>query len=220
MNSDTRKRLTAAIHTRARALRMDPEARRDIYERIGGSRDARDLTDDALALVADELRRLGAPATRKRGDRKPAPGAQASKLRALWISGHQLGVIADPSQRALAHWVERVTGGRDKGGASDLRFLTPGQAARAIDALRDWLVRDGGMDARLAHSDPRAAVILALAARVPLALISSADRERIINIRRRPDVGRSAPLEDALIVRLGAILRARREAAELERAAG
>ncbi len=92
-----------------------------------------------LGLVLDEFKRLGwadRPAPRKRaGDRPLARTAIASKIRALWLSLYHLGEVDDPSEAALAAFVERCTD------VQALQWLDGEQADTVIRALRGWLDR-------------------------------------------------------------------------------
>ena len=59
-------------------------------------------------------------------------------LRALWISGYNLGLIENPDDRALLAFVEKQTQ------ISHTRFLTdPMEGRKAIEALKSWLTRGG-----------------------------------------------------------------------------
>jgi hypothetical protein len=87
--------------------------------------------------------------------RKPLEGKFAGKLQALWIAGWNLGLVRDRDDRALLAFVKRQTG------IDHTRFLRHGQdAMKAIEALKGWLERSGGVDWK-EHSDPAACVLAA-----------------------------------------------------------
>ena len=89
------------------------------------------------------------------GRRKPLEGRFAPKLQALWIAGWNLGLIRDRDDRALIAFVKRQTG------LDHVRFLRHGQdATKAIEALKGWLERSGGVDWKL-HRDPVDCVLTA-----------------------------------------------------------
>ncbi|WP_375640671.1 regulatory protein GemA, partial [Bartonella sp. MM55XZML] len=70
-------------------------------------------------------------------------GKYAKKLQALWIAGWNLGIIRDRSDKALLAFVKRQTG------VDHIRFLRDSDdACRAIEALKGWLQREGGVDWR------------------------------------------------------------------------
>ena len=66
--------------------------------------------------------------------------SHTSKLRALWISAWCLGVVRNRSDDALAAFIRR------QAGIDAARWATPAQTAAAIEALKDWMERDGGVD--------------------------------------------------------------------------
>jgi phage gp16-like protein len=66
--------------------------------------------------------------------------AIGGKLRALWIAGWNLGLVRDRTDRAMLAFLERQTG------VSHTRFLKhPADATAAIEGLKAWLARDGGV---------------------------------------------------------------------------
>ena len=140
---DARKALNRAIHAMARELALEDDSYRDLLARVaGGKRSCTDMTRRELNAVADELRRLGAGRKRRQGPkraggRKMAPGGQASKMRALWLSLYHLAEVDDPSEGSLARFVEETTG------IDALEWLGPADADKAIKALRGWCRRIG-----------------------------------------------------------------------------
>lgn len=69
-----------------------------------------------------------------------ADGREARKCRALWLSGWHLGVVRDPSEAALNRFVKRLSG------VDDMRWMDGASAAKAIEALKDLLAREGHVD--------------------------------------------------------------------------
>ena len=62
-------------------------------------------------------------------------------LRALWISAWHLGLTRSRDDAALMAFVARQTG------ADHPRFLTdPADAAKAIEGMKAWIARDGGVE--------------------------------------------------------------------------
>jgi phage gp16-like protein len=156
-----RARHIKAIHAMARELALAEDTYRAIISRHSGGR-----TDSSAALRADErtavmdyLRGLGAgrkaaapepsavplpsgaPAHR-RGRRPLAQTAWARKLRALWLALYHLGEVSEPSEDALAAFVERQTR-VDGRGVDALQWLSPDQARLVIEALKAWCARAG-----------------------------------------------------------------------------
>ncbi|WP_159460384.1 regulatory protein GemA [Tistlia consotensis] len=162
-----------------RQLALDDGTYRALLKRVTGKESSTELSIAELDQVLAEFARLGwTPKPRSaatgaprsgpgagRG-RKPAEGPLAGKLRALWLSGYWLGVVDDPSETALAHWCERVTGGRGKGGVAALQWLDGAGFNKSVESLKAALARDAGVDWRpyyragqLLGEDPRARVL-------------------------------------------------------------
>lgn len=133
----------AMLHVAKRDLGLDEETYRSVLERVTGQRSAAKLTEVERLAVVDEFRKQGfkpsSNSSRSRG--KPLAGPFAKKLQALWIAGWNLGVVGNRDDRALLAFVKRQTG------IDHIRFLRyPEDAAKAIEALKGWLARDGGVD--------------------------------------------------------------------------
>ena len=96
-----------------------------------------------------EVRRGGAistaPSQPEEGaaERPPLPSGPATgKLRALWHSAYDLGLIHDRSDAALDAWLRRLTG------LDDDACIEAADLDRGIQALKAWLARVGGVDWR------------------------------------------------------------------------
>lgn len=64
-------------------------------------------------------------------------GPYAPKLRALWLTGYNLGVVRDRTDRALVAFIERQTG------LEQTRFLRSASDARkAVEGLKQWISRE------------------------------------------------------------------------------
>ena len=69
-------------------------------------------------------------------------GPATGKLRALWNSAYDLGLIHDRSDAALDAWLRRLTG------LDDDACIEAADLDRGIQALKAWLARVGGVDWR------------------------------------------------------------------------
>ena len=136
----------AAIHVAKRDLKLDDDTYRDVLERVTGKRSAKGMGERDVRLVLDEFRRLG---WRSKVAQKGLEGRldgrldgpYARKLQALWIAGWNLGVVRDRRDSAMLAFIKRQTG------IESTRFLRDAaDARRAIEALKDWLHREGGVD--------------------------------------------------------------------------
>ncbi|MQT14407.1 regulatory protein GemA [Segnochrobactrum spirostomi] len=133
----------AAIHTIAKRIGMTDDDRRTVMRGLTGCETSRDLTAFQASKFIDELNRLGAPATKV--DARPdgalrLSGPYAPVCRALWLSGYNLGLVRDRTDRALVTFAKRQTG------IDHLDWVRrPADGKRVIEALKAWLERAGGV---------------------------------------------------------------------------
>ena len=119
----------------------DPEYRGFLLHH-GGKTSSKELSDAAADRVIAELRKVTGPATAPKGRTaaNTATGAYAPLLQALWISAWNLGLARSKDDTAMLAFVKRQTG------LDHTRFLVDGEvAARAIEGLKRWIARDGGV---------------------------------------------------------------------------
>lgn len=136
----TRSKEIAKIKIGAKALALTDDSYRDLLERLTGHRSAAELNFGQRMAVIDHLKGLGAyrrRSARRAGERPLAEGAQASKIRALWLALHHLGEVIEPSEQALMRFVERSAG------IAALQWLDPKAADTVIRALKGWCERVG-----------------------------------------------------------------------------
>lgn len=147
----------AAIHIKKTQLGLDDETYRALLERVTGKRSAKDLSASQRFTVITELERLGAPRHRTK---TALEGRYAPVLRALWLTGYNLGIVNDRRDSALIAFVNRQTGIAHTAWLREQR-----DAARAIEGLKKWIEREGALS--LVDKDPldrKRAVIKAQAA--------------------------------------------------------
>lgn len=128
-----------AIFAGCKALGITEEDdRRDLFERVTGKRGLRLMNASEQEAVVQELRRLGFRA--EQAGRRKLDGPYARKLQALWIAGWNLGLMRSREDAALLAFVKRQTG------IEHTRFLRDAaDATAAVEALKSWLARDGGV---------------------------------------------------------------------------
>ena len=126
------------IYAGIRALGIqDEDDRRDLFERVTGKRWLRLMSSADKDRVVAELRRLGFQGPTAR---RLLTGPYAKKLQALWIAGWNLGLVHNRDDAAIIAFVKRQTG------LDHARWLRdPADGKRVVEALKDWLARDGGV---------------------------------------------------------------------------
>jgi len=128
------------IHTLRRQVEgLDDDAYRGLLQNKFRVVSSKDLTDmQARALIDDLKRRAGQ--TNPRVAANIAMGRYAAPLQALWIAAYNLGLAYSKDDKALLKFVQRQTR------VTHTRFLTdPRLAAKAIEGLKAWIARDGGV---------------------------------------------------------------------------
>lgn len=142
----------AKIHVAKKQLGMDEDAYRDMLDRTVGQRTAKGLSEAQCGKVLEEFKRLGFQPSLKGGSktrRKALEGRFVKKLQALWIAGWNLGIVRNRDDKALLAFVKR------QAGVDSTRFLHHAEdAAKAIEALKGWLARDGGVDWNRRNLEP------------------------------------------------------------------
>lgn len=130
---------TQRIHALRRQIpHFTEEDYRALLAREFKAASSKDLTSAQAYRLIDILAPLAGDSANVRRASETATGPYADKLRALWISGYHLGVIRQRHDKAMISFVERQTG------LSHTRFLNDATAAaRAIEALKDMLMRGG-----------------------------------------------------------------------------
>ena len=144
--SPRRRALLAQLHIAQKELGLDEETYRAALQTIAGAPSARDLSDDAIERVLAEFRRRGWRPGKAGGDRSArrsrrwrprAKYAHCRKVWALWGELKRRGVWRDPNPASLVKFVRRLTG------VDDPDWLTPDQANKVIEALKDIGQRAG-----------------------------------------------------------------------------
>lgn len=131
------------IHTLAQKAGFDDDAYRDFLHGFAQVQSSKQLDGAGADRVINRLRELAGQISGVKGAVAGLDTPAAKKLRALWIAGWNLGLVQDRTDRAMLAFLERQTK------VSHTRFLSePGQATAAIEALKSWLARDGGVEWR------------------------------------------------------------------------
>lgn len=138
-SNPNRVRLIKLIHVARRELQMDDDTYRLMLagmKGLGGATSTADLSVPNLYRVLEQLKQKGFKARpNKSAKRPPAADPQSRKIRSLWITLRDLGVIRDPSEEALLKFVRGMTE------VEALQWLTFEQASLVIEAMKKWIAR-------------------------------------------------------------------------------
>lgn len=103
-----------------------------------GKYSASTMTIGQLCQAVETMKKQGFKIKHKQdpSTRTLAGDAQSKKIRSLWLSLHDDGIVRDPSEASLANYVKRLTG------VEALQWLSTAQASGVIEALKKWQQRE------------------------------------------------------------------------------
>ncbi len=143
-----RAQLIKLIHVARRELQLDDPTYRTVLQAAGKSDSLSSMDVPAMEAVLKHLKKSGFKVRSTSKSRPLSTQPSDSKARALWLFLHELGVVRDPSEAALAQYVRRI------GGADDLRWnhgnrlvnsgTNPGFKDRTelvIESMKAWAMR-------------------------------------------------------------------------------
>ncbi len=142
------KRLLTLVHVGRRELSLDDEDYRALLESVTGSRSAKGLKAAQLEAVVTAMKGLGFKVKGNTTGRRSPPSAshvqapEVRKLRAIWITMNNDGLLHDGSEDALGSFIRRMTANANGGvGINRAEWLTSIQAERVLEALKKWHIR-------------------------------------------------------------------------------
>ena len=134
-----RAQLIKLIHVARRDLekagKMDEPTYRAMLRSAGGADSTTEMGVPALLKVLEQAKRSGFQVRSKPGDRRQNTSHEARKVRALWLFLHELGVVKDPSEAALAKYVKRIAQ------VDDMHWADGRAMERLIETLKKWAMR-------------------------------------------------------------------------------
>lgn len=158
---------TRAIHSLKKQIAgFEDDDYRALLQREFDLSSSRLLSERQAIHLIDILKGLAGQraGARVRTAAETADGRYAPILRALWIGAYNLGIARSKDDRALIAFVTRQTG------LSHTRFLNePADAAKAIEGLKKWMGREGGVAWPKESKDPlprKRALVEAIARRL------------------------------------------------------
>lgn len=128
----------AKIHMAAKDLGWDDPTYREILWSVCRVRSSAELDFAGRQRLLEHLAKCGWKSRPPKGS-APAGDAQSGMIRKLWAQLHELGLVRDPSERALAAWIRRETG------IQAVQWLSATQKQRTIEKLKHWRARAEGV---------------------------------------------------------------------------
>ena len=135
--SQRRRAMLGKVHIAKKQLSLSEDDYRQIIMDESGKMSAADLTDAQLHRVLGRFERQGFKPLAKSGGKRVAMHPVARKARALWISLHQLGVVHNPSEKALEAFAKRQLK------CETLVWARQSHGYRLIEALKAMAEREG-----------------------------------------------------------------------------
>jgi len=155
-NPNSRQSLIRLIHVAKRDLALDDDTYCAMLIAATGKDSSAGLSVPQLERVLAHMKKSGftvrhkTPKDRPRDSAHPPGGlsrniaqdAQSKKIRALWLSLHDMGAVHDCSEAALGAYVKRITR------IDALQWLDGDQASHVIETLKKWQERVALRDVR------------------------------------------------------------------------
>lgn len=138
----------AQLHVARKQLGLDEDTYRDALERATGRRSAKDMSEIERKQAIQYFKGKGfMPAPGRK--RSKLAGPFSAKLQALWIGAWNLALVRNRDDAALLAFVKRQTG------IDHTRFLKDADDAyKAVEALKSWMAREGGVDWAITQFTP------------------------------------------------------------------
>ena len=139
---------TRMIHTLKGALKLDDDTYRAVLSGYGVT-SSKELTDHKAAELTIDLTAKAVAAgvwkNQAKGERGKVKGENqtravaddrmSTKIRALWLELHAAEKVRDPSEKALAAYVKRMSG------KNALQWCSVADKTAIIEGLKKWLER-------------------------------------------------------------------------------
>ncbi len=136
--AQVRRAQLAQVHIAKQQLQLSDADYRHVLRAVCRVDSSADLNAQGLKRLLTHFKKLGfvaKPPAPKPHTRALADDALAQKIRALWLMLHELGLVRNPAEAALAAYVRRTTG------VDALQWLDSAQARVSIETLKKWAMR-------------------------------------------------------------------------------
>lgn len=123
------------IQTHIRKRGMKEYEYRALYERVTGKDSLRAMDDKELARVLLAFKTTGEGAAPKLGGVTLCQNPLARKVRSLWLTLRDMGVLRDSSEQALLAYIKHQTA------TERMEWLDAVQFQFVIESLKKWIER-------------------------------------------------------------------------------
>ncbi|QSI33427.1 DUF1018 domain-containing protein [Variovorax sp. RKNM96] len=134
-----RVRLIKLIHVARRDLekagKMDEPTYRTMLQTAGGADSTAKMGVPALMRVLEQAKKAGFKVRSKVTGRRQDTSPEARKVRALWLFLHELQVVRDSSEAALASYVKRIAR------VEDMHWADSQAMRKLIETMKKWAMR-------------------------------------------------------------------------------
>ncbi|HFS8942379.1 TPA: gp16 family protein [Enterobacter roggenkampii] len=148
----SRASLITLIHVAKNDLRLDDETYRALLMRITGETSCRNLRVNQLESVIKALEDNGF-SRKKTSKRRPKVALpESDKVRVIWRNMAHDGFLANASEVALDHFIQRMTSRKNGGeGVATLAWLRGDDLVSVLEGLKKWHIREMKMAMNLHH---------------------------------------------------------------------
>jgi phage gp16-like protein len=138
--------LIAKIHIAKKQLELDDDLYRAVLADVAnGKTSCANMNASELQAVLDHFKAKGFKPKKSKNARRISPPSGSAKLpeidkiRAIWITMGQHGIIKDPSETALNAYVKRMTAKQNDGkGIESVAWLNYATCNTVLEALKQW----------------------------------------------------------------------------------
>jgi phage gp16-like protein len=138
--------LKAQIHIAKSQLNMDDDTYRALLKSATGKTSCADMGIIDLNKALQAFKDRGFKSTKPRPGKKAlspkSKGTRVDKMRAVWITMQQRGLISDGSETALLHWVQGQLKKRGAAPIDSLQWLDGhAECNQLLEQLKQWSQR-------------------------------------------------------------------------------
>lgn len=138
----SKRALIAQIHIAKKELALDDDTYRALLKGATGKTSCSDMTVPDLHKAIHAFKERGFKTKRSKKLSPKSTGTRVDKMRAIWITMQQRGLIRDSSETALLNWVQGQLDKRAAAPIDSLQWLDGhAECNRLLEQLKQWSQR-------------------------------------------------------------------------------